>query len=167
MKGAKIVDIHYKQISPSSIQARNMNDLVSIIIGTVIFAILLFCTYQFNWWSWLEYVWIGLIVLSILGSFWTYFVSSPIFYKTFRYAVTDDFLYIKSGVWTQSEIVVPMAKIQSIELTQGAIMRKYGVSTVQIATMQGEHEIPYIEEVIAKQLRDDIAQLARLKELDA
>ena len=143
-----------------------MNDLINSIIAVIVLAVLLFCTYQFNWWSWLQYVFGGLIVLTVAGVFWTYIVSSPLFYKTFRYSMTDDFLYIKSGVFIHSEVVIPMAKIQSIELNAGMIMRKYGVSTVQIATMQGEHEIPYVDEGIAKQLRDDIAKLARLKELD-
>ncbi|MER2000203.1 MAG: PH domain-containing protein [Lysinibacillus sp.] len=161
------MDINYQQISPNSIKARNMSDLVSTMIGIIVIAVLLFCTYRFNWWSWLEYVWIGLIIISVLGTVWTYLVSSPLFFKTFRYAITDDFLYIKSGVWTHSEVVVPMAKIQSIELKQGAIMRKYNVSAVHVSTMQGEHEIPYIEAAVAKKVRDDIAKLARLKELDA
>lgn len=160
------MEINYKQISPKAIKVRNTNELITSIISVVIFAVLLFCTYQFHWWSWLQYVWIGLIVLTVLGIPWTYFISSPIFYKTFRYCLTDDFLYIKSGVWTISEIVVPMTKIQSIKLTQGIIMRKYGVSTVKITTMQGSHAILHVEEEVAKKLGDDISKLARLKELD-
>ena len=160
------MDIHYHQISPKAIKIRNLNDLVTSGVATIIFAILLYCTYQFNWWSWLQYIWIGLIVLTVIGIPWTFAVSSPIFYKTFRYGLTDDFLYIKSGIWTISEVVVPMAKIQSIELTQGAIMRKFGVSTVQVSTMKESYEISYIESEVAQKLRDDIAKLARLKELD-
>ena len=160
------MDIHYHQISPKAIKVRNLNELVTSGIATIIFAILLYCTYQFNWWSWLQYIWIGLIALTVIGIPWTYVVSSPIFYKTFRYGLTDDFLYIKSGIWTISEVVVPMAKIQSIELTQGAIMRKFGVSTVQVSTMKESYEISYIESEVAQKLRDDIAKLARLKELD-
>ena len=160
------MDIHYHQISPKAIKVRNLNELVTSGIATIIFAILLYCTYQFNWWSWLQYIWMGLIALTVIGVPWTYVVSSPLFYKTFRYGLTDDFLYIKSGIWTISEVVVPMAKIQSIELTQGAIMRKFGVSTVQVSTMKESYEISYIESEVAQKLRDDIAKLARLKELD-
>ena len=160
------MEVEYKQISSKAIKVRNVNELISSIISIVIFVVLLFCTYHFNWWSWLQYVWVGLIVFTVIGIPWTYVVSSPIFYKTFRYGLTDDFLYIKSGIWTISESVVPMAKIQSIELTQNVIMRKYGVSSVLITTMKGSHAIPHVEEVVAKKLRDDIAKLARLKELD-
>ena len=133
------MDIDYKQISPKAIKVRNTNELISSLISVIIFAVLLLCTYQFHWWSWLQYVWLGL---------------------------TDDFLYIKSGVWKISEVVVPMTKIQSIKLTQGVIMRKYGVSSVEIKTMQGSHAIPLVEDEVAKKLRDDISKLARLKELD-
>lgn len=160
------MEIDYKQISPKAIKVRNVDEAISSFITIVILAVFLFCTYQFNWWSWLEYVWIGLIALTLIGTIWTYAVSSPIYYKTFRYGITDDFLYIKSGIWTISETVVPMAKIQSIELKQGVVMRKYGVSSVQISTMKGSHNIPHVEEEVAKKLRDDIAKLARLKELD-
>ena len=160
------MEIDYKQISPKTIKVRNTNELITSIIGFIIFAVLLFCTYQFHWSSWLQYVWMGLIVLTVIGIPWTYFVSSPIFYKTFRYGLTDDFLYIKSGVWSTSEVVVPMTKIQSIKLTQGLVMRKNGVSSVELTTMKGSHAIPHIEEEVAKKLRDDISKLARLKELD-
>ena len=160
------MEIDYKQISPKAIKVRNINEIITSIIIIAVLAVLLFCTYHFNWWNWLEYVWLGLIGLTLIGIPWTFVVSSPIFYKTFRYGITDDFLYIKSGIWTISESVVPMAKIQSIELTQGTIMRKYGVSSVEISTMSDHLGIPYVEEEVAKKLRDDIAKLARIKELD-
>ena len=160
------MDIDYKQISPKAIKVRNINELISSLISVIILAVLLFCTYQFHWWSWLQYVWIGLIALTIISIPWTYFISSPIFYKTFRYGLTDNFLYIKSGVWSISEVVVPMTKIQSIKLTQGVIMRKYGVSSIEITTMQGSHAIPQVDGEVAKKVRDDISKLARLKELD-
>lgn len=161
------MEINYKQIARNCINVRNIHELITTSIGVIAVAILLFCTYHFSWWSWLQYVWIGLFAITIISAIWTLTVSSPLFYKKFRYAISDDFLYIKSGVWTISEVIVPMAKIQSIELTQGVIMRKYGVSSVQMTTMNGDHSIPYVDEFVAKQLRDDIAKLARLKELDA
>lgn len=160
------MEIQYKQIAPETIKVRNLNELISSIISVLIIITLYLCTDYFNWWNWLDYIWIGLFILTVLGIPWTYIVSSPLFYKTFRYGLTDDFLYIKSGVWTISEVVIPMTKIQSIELTQGIIMRKYNVYSIEMKTMQGSHSIPHIEETVAKQLRDDIAKLARLKELD-
>ena len=160
------MEVNYKQIALEAIKVRNVNELITSIIGVIVLAVLIYCTVHFNWWSWLQYIWGGLMMLTILGIPWTYFVSSPMFYKTFHYGMTDDFLYIKGGVWSISEVVVPMTKIQSIELTQGITMRKYGVFSVEMTTMQGSHVIPYIEENVAKQLRDDISKLARLKELD-
>lgn len=156
----------YLQISSKAIKVRNIHELITSIIGLIVLAVLLFCTYHFEWWNWLTYVWVGLIVITIMGIPWTYMISSPLFYKTFRYKITDDFLYIKSGIWQLVEVVVPMAKVQSIELNQGALMRKHGVATVKVSTMNDHQEIPYIEYEVAQKLRDDIAKLARLKELD-
>lgn len=160
------MNIPYKQVAPEAIKVRNVDEVITSVIALVIFGALYFCTNYFQWWSWLDYIWIGLSILTVLSIPWAFAVSSPLFYKTFRYGLTDDFLYIKSGVWSLSEVVIPMTKIQSIELTQGIIMRKYGVYSIEMKTMQGSQSIPYLEEQVAKQLRDDIAKLARLKELD-
>lgn len=160
------MEVEYKQVSPKAIKVRNLNRLVTSSIRIVISSVLLFCAYEFNWWSWLQYVWIGFVTLSLIRIVWTYLVSSKMFFKRFRYGLTDDYLYIKSGIWTISEIVAPMTKIQSIELTQGVIMRKYGISSLVISTLKESHEIPYVEQEVAMKLRDDIAKLARLKELD-
>ena len=160
------MEVQYQQIAPAAIKVRNLNELITSLIGLVVIVGLYFCTDYFNWWSWLRYIWIGLVVLDFLGILWSYYVSSPIYYKTFRYGVTDNFLYIKCGIWTREEVVVPMTKIQMIELTQGIIMRKYGVRSIEIKTMQGGVTIPHIDEDVAIKLRDDLSKLARLKELD-
>ncbi|MED4358259.1 PH domain-containing protein [Geobacillus stearothermophilus] len=160
------MEVQYQQISPKAMKVRNLNELITSLISLVVITGLYFSTDYFNWWNWLRYVWIALFIITIIGIPWTYFVSSPIYYKTFRYGLTDDFLYIKSGVWTKVEVVVPMTKIQSIELIQGIIMRKYGVRSIEIKTMQGGVTIPHIKEEVAIKLRDDISKLARLKELD-
>ncbi|KAF6510868.1 PH domain-containing protein [Geobacillus stearothermophilus] len=136
------MEVQYQQISPKAMKVRNLNELITSLISLVVITGLYFCTDYFNWWNWLRYVWIALFIITIIGIPWTYFVSSPIYYKTFRYGLTDDFLYIKSGVWTKVEVVVPMTKIQSIELIQGIIMRKYGVHSIEIKTMQGGVTIP-------------------------
>jgi len=166
LKGENRMEVQYQQISPKAMKVRNLNELITSLISLVVITGLYFCTDYFNWWNWLRYVWIALFIITIIGIPWTYFVSSPIYYKTFRYGLTDDFLYIKSGVLTKVEVVVPMTKIQSIELIQGIIMRKYGVRSIEIKTMQGGVTIPHIEEEVAIKLRDDISKLARLKELD-
>lgn len=158
--------VQYQQIAPATVKVRNLNELITSLISLIVITGLYFCTDYFNWWSWLHYIWMGLFVITVIGIPWTYFVSSPIYYKTFRYGLTDDFLYIKSGIWTREEVMVPMTKIQSIELTQGIIMRKYGVRSIEIKTMQGGVTIPHIEGDVAMKLRDDISKLARLKELE-
>lgn len=147
-------------------KVRNINELIASIIAIVIIAVLYFCTDHFNWWRWLKFIWIALFMFTCIGIPWTIFVSSPIYYKTFRYGITDDFLYIKRGIWTKVEVVVPMTKIQSIELKQSMIMKKFGVRSIEIKTMQGEVTIPHIEDEVAIKLRNDISKLARLKELD-
>lgn len=164
--GGTAMNIEYQKISVKAVTVRSLQHLKSSIIFIVIAATICYLSIHFHWWSWIKYVSIVAIILDLLSIPWTFFVSSPIFYKTFGYQITDDFLYIKSGIWTVSEEVVPMTKIQSINISQNLVMRRFGVSSVTLTTMGGSHEISYIDRQVAEKMRDDISVLARLKELD-
>ena len=145
------MDIIYYSISEKTPKIRNLNELITSAITIVVLAGLLVCTRFFSWWEWVGYVVIGLLVLTVLQVFWSLFIETPLFYKTFRYGITDEYLFIKSGVFTITETVVPMTKIQSIELNQGVIMRKFNIVAVNVTTMKDRHSIPYLDKTITKQ----------------
>lgn len=160
------MNVTYYKISEKTPKIRNLHELITSVLTIFVLIALLVCTHIFSWWSWVEYVVYGLLVLTILGAFWAILIETPLFYKSFHYGLTEDYLFIKSGIFTISETVVPMAKIQSIELNQGMLMRKFNVFSVTVTTMKGHHAIPYLDEAAAKEIREEIAKLARLKELD-
>ena len=160
------MEVTYYSISEKTPKIRNLNELITSTITIMILAGVLVCTRIFSWWDWVEYVVIGLLILTVLGMFWSLFIEIPLFYKTFRYGITDEYLFIKSGIFTITETVVPMAKIQSIELNQGVLMRKFNIFAVNVTTMKDRHSIPFLDETMAKQIREEIAELARLKELN-
>ena len=160
------MDVTYSRISVKTPKFRRINELISSFLFMVFFAALLVCTYLFPWWGWVKYAAIALLILTFLSSLWSLFIEIPLFYKTFRYGITDDYLFIKKGVLTISEAVIPMAKIQSIELNQGILMRRFNLYSINITTMKDHHSIPYLDEAAAKQIRGELAKLARLKEYE-
>lgn len=160
------MDVTYYKISEKTSKIRNISEVITSVLAIIVLGVLRICTVMFSWWSWVDYVLYGLFAITVLGALWSIVIEHPLFYKTFRYGMTDDYLFIKSGIFTISETVVPMAKIQSIDLNQGILMRKFNVFSITVTTMKGHHTIPYLEESVAKHIREEIAKLARLKELD-
>lgn len=59
-----------------------------------------------------------------------------------------------------------MTKIQSVATEQGPILRKYGLYSVSVETMGSSHTIPALPKDVAVELRNQIAQYAKIKEVE-
>jgi hypothetical protein len=85
--------------------------------------------------------------LTVLGAFivpvlliaaWLVFVLPARRFARWRYALGDDRLRIERGYLFYSDTVVPLGRIQHIDVDQGPIMRRYGLSTMTVHTA-GNH----------------------------
>jgi uncharacterized membrane protein YdbT with pleckstrin-like domain len=57
--------------------------------------------------------------------------------------------------------LIPMARVQHVETERGLIGQALGLSTVEIHTAAGSHEIPLLRDGDAGTIRARIAELAR------
>ena len=73
---------------------------------------------------------------------------------------------MKSGALVEEYKIVPMTKIQSVATNQGPLLRKYGLYNLTVETMGSSHMIPALPTVVANELRNRIAEYAKLKEVD-
>lgn len=55
-------------------------------------------------------------------------------YLTFRYTVTDDELMYRSGVLRRSQRVIPLSRVQNIEVRQSLVQRLTGVAELRVET---------------------------------
>lgn len=122
-----------------------------------------------------------LIVRHVGGDvFWVYLVSgvieaicvvdllvSPrVEYATWRYDVTPTDVDLYHGVFTKKRVLVPLVRVQHVQTKQGPILRAHGLATVTISTAGESFEIPGLAEDAANELRDRVAELARLAKED-
>jgi putative membrane protein len=59
-------------------------------------------------------------------------------YLAFRYQVTGASLVLDSGVWRRQHRVIPLARVQNIDLKQSALQRLLGVAEVHVETAGGD-----------------------------
>lgn len=85
-------------------------------------------------------------------------------YRRFRYAVTDEDVYVRRGLLTVNETVVPPESIQQVDVDEPLLSRPFGLVSVRIytaGTFGGQVAIPGLSRETATELADRLDRLAR------
>lgn len=155
-----------KQLSKDAVKVWLISETITNLIGFIVLGVLLYLDYHFSWKEWIGWILIGITVLAVLGAVWS-FINPFLLYKSWRYDIDEEFLQLKSGVFNEVHQLVPMTKIQSVATKQGPLLRKYGLCSVMVDTMGSSHTIPALPKEVAVELRDKIAQYAKIKEVES
>ena len=78
-------------------------------------------------------------------------------WRRYRYAVDGDRLLVSSGWWRRRLILLPLASIQSVDLHENAIGRRFGVASLAIGVASGRgfssHGVVALPRDVARALR--------------
>ncbi|MGI8652766.1 MAG: PH domain-containing protein [Geodermatophilaceae bacterium] len=90
-------------------------------------------------------------------------------YAVHRWEVTPDGIYTLTGWLSRTWILVPISRIQTVDVTRGPLQRMFGLATVSVrtASAQGSVEIEQLEAYTAAQVADDLSKRANLYDDDA
>ncbi|WP_054026790.1 PH domain-containing protein [Bacillus sp. FJAT-28004] len=117
-------------------------------------------------WDWtLIPGWIALSIFVISFIMFTW-VIPEMKYTRFSYELFDDELEIQSGLIFLSNVLVPMVRVQHVELESGPLMRKYDLASVSIVTAATTHRISGLKQSEAEQLKRKIGILAKVDDQD-
>lgn len=106
------------------------------------------------------YTVISLVVLYLIMT-----LSLPIFrWRRYRYAVSNDFIEMQKGVFFLKYTILPIKRVQHIVVKEGPILRSKGVASLSIHTAATTHSIPVLKKDEAIELRNLIAEFAKLNE---
>ncbi|WP_088068295.1 PH domain-containing protein [Gottfriedia luciferensis] len=86
--------------------------------------------------------------------------------KYTAYEIYENELEIQKGIFVIKRIVIPMVRVQHVTTEVGPLLRRYGLSTVNISTAATTHKIEGLEHHVAEKLRDKIIYLARISDDD-
>ncbi|MBS4192787.1 PH domain-containing protein [Bacillus sp. FJAT-49705] len=154
-----------QRLSRDAVKVWIISELVTNLIGFIILGALFYLDYRFSWKEWIGWILIAITAISLIGAVWS-FINPFLLYKNWRFDVDEEFLQLKSGVLKEVHQLVPMTKIQSVATTQGPLLRKYSLCSVSIETMGSSHTIPALPKDAAIELRNQIAQYAKIKEVE-
>ena len=88
-------------------------------------------------------------------------VTPGLRWRRWRYEITPDEVDLQRGIFWISRTLVPLARIQHVDTSQGPLQRRFGLATVVFYTAAGPNQIPELAAPVAADVRDRIAELTR------
>jgi len=108
-------------------------------------------------WNWFDLptwvivlIGVGLLAFALVVPHWRYAVH--------RWEVTDTAVYTQVGWWTRERRIAPMSRIQTVDYSEGAIERLFGLASVTVTTASaaGALEISGLDRELAQRLAEEL-----------
>jgi membrane protein YdbS with pleckstrin-like domain len=83
-------------------------------------------------------------------------------YRVHRWEVTGEAVHTLTGWLTRTWTLVPVARIQTVDVTRGVLQQLFGLASVAVltASSQGTVRIPHLEAGLAERVAEDLARRA-------
>ena len=83
-------------------------------------------------------------------------------HRVYRWEVTPDAVFTRTGWLSQTWTLVPISRIQTVDVTRGVLQQLFGLSTVAVltASSQGTVRIWHLESDVAQRVAEDLAHRA-------
>jgi uncharacterized protein len=75
-------------------------------------------------------------------------------HRVYRWEITADAAYTRTGWLTQTWTLVPISRIQTVDVTRGVLQQLFGLASVAV-------RIWHLEHVVAQRVADDLAHRAQ------
>ena len=151
------------RLDPRMLRVWYVSDVIGIVVVAVLAAVAWLVVRYLGGDVFWVYLVAGIVELVCVGDL---LISPRVEMATWRYDVTPTDVDLYHGVFTKRRVLVPLVRVQHVQTKQGPILRANGLATVTISTAGESFEIPGLAEDDANELRDRVAELARLAKED-
>ncbi|CAA9515362.1 MAG: hypothetical protein AVDCRST_MAG13-3038 [uncultured Solirubrobacteraceae bacterium] len=101
-------------------------------------------------------------VAAALVVVWRVAVVPSLRWRRWRWELYDEELDLRHGLVTEVRTIVPVSRVQHVEVRRTPLASSLGLSEVVVHTAAGTTEVPAMDERDAVAVRDRIADLARV-----
>jgi membrane protein YdbS with pleckstrin-like domain len=83
-------------------------------------------------------------------------------HRVYRWEITGDAAFTKTGWLSQTWTLVPISRIQTVDVTRGLLQQMFGLATVAVltASSQGTVRIWHLEHAVAQRVAEDLTHRA-------
>jgi membrane protein YdbS with pleckstrin-like domain len=153
----------FHQLDPAAVKLWRFEGLTTV--GVLLFAAIV--TLSVLWLLSLVPGWVALLVWAVLGSF--LYLSTiwhpPRRYAAWSYRLSEQVLELRYGVVWRTSMMIPLTRLQHVDLKRGPLDRRLGVASLEIhtaGTSHASHEIPCLDHETGLGLRERLIAAADL-----
>lgn len=99
--------------------------------------------------------------VALLAGIWLAVIAPPRRWRHWGYAFTGRELHVAHGWWTRIHTIVPVVRVQHIDVAQGPLERTFGVARLMLHTAGTDQTVvtlPGITRATAEEVRDAIRE---------
>jgi membrane protein YdbS with pleckstrin-like domain len=138
----------YKKIHPSAKKLWIINGIIfSLFTMGIAYVIYHFAHNYISYWP---------LAIGGIISLLTIFVHPFIEYKQWSYCIAEDRVEFTHGIYFSSKTIIPISKIQHLNITQGPVQKFFKLSSLEIYTAGQSHEIEAIKTSEAEQIVENL-----------
>ena len=152
-----------RRLDPRMLRVWYISDIVAMVVVAALAVAAWLVVRHFGGDVFWVYLAAGVLELVCVGDL---LISPRVEYATWRFDVTPTEVDLYHGVFVKKRVLVPLVRVQHVQTKQGPILRAHGLATVTVSTAGESFEIPGLAEADANELRDRVAELARLAKED-
>lgn len=86
-------------------------------------------------------------------------VRPALYYRFYRYVITDDRIDTRQGVIIRTHTVVPIERLHQVEVVRGPINGIFGLANVNVTTAGGVAKIKFLENEVAESVVDGLNEV--------
>ncbi|MEF3312752.1 PH domain-containing protein [Paenibacillus sp. GYB004] len=152
-----------QRLHPDSIKASRISAIILNGLLLLLSAAYLVAASRWDWILLPGRIALGLFALTFIVFVW---IVPTVEFRRFAYEVFEEELEIRSGLLFISNVLVPMVRVQHVEIESGPLMRKYGLAEVKVVTAATTHRISGLKQDDAERLKRRIGVLAKVVDDD-
>ncbi len=114
--------------------------------------------------------WVILIAVVLLAGIIARLIwMPPLRFRIHRWEISETAIHTRSGWITREERIAPLSRVQTVDSRQGAVMRRFKLSTITVTTASaaGPIEIACLDEELARQVVADLTEYVGKTDGDA
>lgn len=145
---------NFEKLEKKALYSMYISTIIATVIGVGVLSGIIFISplHKYKIAIILYAVIVGLAVMNV--------IISPVFrYNRYRYRMDEESIETISGYIFVTHKIVPIERIQNLEVNQGPFDRYFGVANVNVTTGGGDVDISYISKANA----DAIAETLKVK----
>ncbi len=141
---------------------------LSALVGSLVLWVILFVAYAVvpeGVQTWLGPVAVALLLLRLV-----HLVLMPtVRYRVHRWEVTPTAIYTRAGWLTREQRIAPLSRVQTVDSTQGPVMRLFKLSSITVTTASaaGPITIACLDQQVARRVVAELTEITGRAEGDA